>query len=98
MNENTRALIRAKGISIWLRADLDVLLKRIKRRNDRPLLKNGDPAETLQNLMDQRHPVYAEADMAVQSRDVAHDTIVEDILAALAQRLLHAGTSGEGTS
>jgi shikimate kinase len=83
MNPGTRALIRAKGVSVWLKAELDVLLKRLKRRNERPLLKSGDPAETLSRLMAQRYPIYAEADVMVLSRDVAHDTIVEDIVAGL---------------
>jgi shikimate kinase len=87
MNADTRALIRQKGVSVWLRAELDILLKRIKRRSDRPLLKTGDPAETLAHLMAQRYPVYGEADLTVQSRDVAHDTIVDDIAAGLAPLL-----------
>lgn len=95
MNPDTRALIRVKGVSVWLRAELDVLLKRIKRRSDRPLLNNGEPAETLKNLIAQRHPVYAEADLTVQSRDVAHESIVEDILTALAPRLGAPAASGE---
>jgi shikimate kinase len=87
MNEQTRALVREKGVSIWLKADLDVLLRRIKRRNDRPLLKNGDPAVTLTQLLEQRDPVYAEADLTIQSRDVQHETIMTEIIAALAQKL-----------
>jgi shikimate kinase len=65
MNADTRAAIRAKGLSVWLRATLDVLNRRIKRRGDRPLLKGADPAETLRKLMEQRDPVYAEADLTV---------------------------------
>jgi len=95
MNPDTRALIRAKGISVWLRAELDVLLKRIKRRSDRPLLKTGEPAETLSTLMAQRNPVYAEADLTVQSREVAHDSIVDDIIAGLSALLR--GRDGSGT-
>jgi shikimate kinase len=87
MNPDTRALIRAKGFSVWLKAELDVLLRRIKRRSDRPLLKEGTPAETLAKLMTQRHPVYAEADLTVLSRDVAHDAIVDDIATGLAPLL-----------
>jgi len=83
MNADTRAAIRAKGISVWLRATLDVLNRRIRRRNDRPLLKDADPAETLKKLIDERYPVYAEADITVESRDVPHDVIVEDIVAGL---------------
>lgn len=87
VNVATRDLIRAKGVSVWLKADLDVLLKRIKRRSDRPLLKSGDPSETLTRLMDQRYPIYAEADLTIQSRDVAHEAIVEDIVTALRARI-----------
>ena len=87
MNADTRAAIRVKGISIWLKADFDVLLRRVKRRTDRPLLQSDDPADTLRRLMEERYPVYAEADLTVESRDVPHDAIVDEILAALRQRL-----------
>lgn len=83
MNADTRAAIRTKGIAIWLRADFDVLMKRIKRRGDRPMLKTADPAATLRALMAERYPVYAEADITVDSRDVLHEVIVEEILDAL---------------
>src|SRR3954470_16787411 len=73
MNAETRAAIRAKGVSVWLKAALEVLSKRIKRRNDRPLLKGADPVETLKRLMDERYPIYAEADLTVESRDVLHE-------------------------
>ncbi len=84
MNEETRARIRAQGVSVWLKADLDVLLKRVRRRADRPLLKADDPAEVLRRLMDQRHPVYAEADLTVVSREASHEDIVDDVIAAIA--------------
>jgi shikimate kinase len=87
MNHDTRAAIGQKGVSVWLKAELDVLMKRIKRRGDRPLLKTGDPAATLSALMAERYPVYAEADLTVLSRDVAHETIVDEIVAALRQRV-----------
>jgi len=84
MNADTRALIKLKGVSIWLNAEFDVLLRRTsKRRNDRPLLQTDDPAETLRALLAAREPTYALADLTVQSREVAHDAIVADILAAL---------------
>ncbi|HEY4921094.1 MAG TPA: shikimate kinase [Xanthobacteraceae bacterium] len=83
MNSDTRAAVRLKGVSVWLKAELDVLLKRIKRRGDRPLLKTDDPAATLTTLIEQRYPVYAEADLTVASRDVPHDAIVDEIVAAL---------------
>ena len=73
MHPQTREAIRAKGISIWLKAEYEVLMKRIKRRNDRPMLKTDDPGETLRRLMQERDPVYAEADVIVHSRDVPHE-------------------------
>jgi len=84
MNPDTRAAIAAKGVSIWLKADFDVLMRRIRRRHDRPLLRTEDPGATLQRLMDERYPVYALADLTLQSRDVPHDKIVEEIVTALA--------------
>ena len=86
MNPDTRATIRAKGVSVWLKAEIDILIKRIKRRNDRPMLNTDDPAATLAALVAQRYPVYAEADLTVHSRDVPHDTIVDEIVAALRRR------------
>lgn len=84
INADTRALIKLKGVSIWLRAEVDVLLRRTgKRRNDRPLLQTADPAETLRELLAEREPTYALADLTVQSREVAHDAIVSDTLTAL---------------
>ncbi len=83
MNAETRGAIRLKGISVWLRATLDVLNRRIKRRGDRPLLKTADPGETLRRLIEERYPTYAEADLTVESREVPHDTIVEEIIAGL---------------
>ena len=81
MDQRTRDLIRIKGISIWLKADLDVLLRRTKRRNDRPL------AEKIKDLLPQREPVYAQSDIVVQSRDEPHDTIVDEIIATLPQHV-----------
>jgi len=87
INPETRALIGTKGISLWLKAEFDVLMRRIKRRADRPLLRTANPAETLKQLMAERYPVYALADLTVQSRDVPHEIIVAEILAALAAKL-----------
>src|ERR1700689_3626561 len=84
MKEGTREAIRGKGVSIWLQADLDVLLRRIsKRRNERPLLQTGDPEATLRALLLEREPTYAQADLTVHSREVAHDAVVAEIVAAL---------------
>lgn len=84
MNSETQAKIRQRGVSIWLKADLPLLMKRVNRRSDRPLLKNGDARETMERLIAQRYPVYAKADLTVESRDVAHTAIVGDVLRALA--------------
>jgi shikimate kinase len=84
MNADTRAAIAAKGISVWLKAELDVLMRRIKRRHDRPLLKTDDPAATVRELIELRYPVYALADLTVLSREVPHEKIVEEIASALA--------------
>jgi shikimate kinase len=84
MNSQTRAAIAENGVSIWLKADFDVLMKRIRRRHDRPLLRTEDPGATLRQLMEERYPIYAQADLTVQSRDVLHDKIVDEILSALA--------------
>lgn len=83
MNPETRANIHAKAVSVWLRATIEVLARRIKRRNDRPLLKGDDPMATLRRLIDERYPVYAEADITVESRDVTHEIIVDEIVAGL---------------
>ena len=88
MNADTRAAVRQKGVSVWLKADFEVLMRRVKRRStaDRPMLQ-GDPAQRIAHLMAERYPVYGEADVTVMSRDVAHDTIVNEILTALAEPL-----------
>jgi shikimate kinase len=85
MNADTRALIKTKGVSIWLNAEFDVLLRRTtKRKNDRPLLQTEDPAQTLRALLAEREPTYALADLTVQSREVPHEAIVADVMKALA--------------
>lgn len=87
MSEETRANIKARGISIWLRAELPVLMRRVARRDNRPLLKVDDPEAVMRGLIETRYPVYAGADITVESRDVPHEVIVGEILDALAQRL-----------
>jgi shikimate kinase len=85
MNEATRAAIKAKGVSIWLSAEFDVLMRRInKRKNDRPMLQTADPAATLRELLAVREPIYAQADITVQSREGPHEVIVAEIMTALA--------------
>jgi len=84
MNPDTRALIKTKGISIWLNAEFDVLMRRIsKRKHERPMLQTADPAATLRELLAARGPVYAQADLTMQSREVPHDAIVTEIITAL---------------
>jgi shikimate kinase len=85
MNEETRKAIKTQALSVWLKADLDVLLKRVGKRGGRPLLENRDPAEVLQNLITLRYPVYAEADITVESLDVQHGQMVSEVLRALAE-------------
>lgn len=87
VNPKTRAAIKANAISIWLKADRDVLLSRVRRRSNRPLLKSPDIGTVLQRLIDERDPFYAEATIHVQSRDVAHEVVVNDILKSLDQYL-----------
>jgi shikimate kinase len=93
MNADTRATIAAKGVSVWLRAEFDLLMKRIRRRHDRPLLKTEDPGGTLRQLMEQRYPIYALAELMVESRDAPHDKIVDEIVSALAGRIGLAATA-----
>ena len=88
MNPDIRTVIARKGVSVWLKAEFDVLMRRIKRRHDRPLLHTEDPAAILQQLMDTRYPVYALADVTVQSREVPHDKIVDEIVAMLRGELV----------
>jgi shikimate kinase len=84
MNADTRTAIKVKGVSIWLSAEFEVLMRRInKRKNDRPLLQTADPAATLRELLVARVPVYAQADLTVQSREVPHDAVVSEIMTAL---------------
>lgn len=83
MNPETRRLISQKGVAVWLKADFDVLMRRIKRRSDRPLLRTPDPAATLQGLMDERYPVYTQADVTIESRDVSHEVIVDETIEAV---------------
>ena len=87
MNPGTRALIHGKGVSIWLDADYEVLLRRVKRRTDRPMLKTADPAETLRRLLDERRSVYVQADLTIRSRDAPHETIVSEAITALVGHL-----------
>jgi shikimate kinase len=95
MNADTRAAIKAKGVSIWLKAEIDVLLRRVaKRKNERPMLQTDDPSETLRQLLSVREPFYAQADLTVQSHEGPHDAIVAEIMQALSGFLAqHNGSS-----
>lgn len=87
MDPDTRRLIAERGISVWLRADLEVLLRRTARRGNRPLLKGRDPAEVLAKLIELRYPVYAQADVTVESTDGPPEVMVQRVIDALAQYL-----------
>lgn len=83
MSADTRKNIKKNGISVWLKADLDVLMKRVSRRSDRPLLQEDDPKAVMKNLIEKRYPLYGQADITVKTRDVSHDVIVGEIIIAL---------------
>ena len=83
MNAETRARIAAAGISIWLRADLDTLMARVSRRDNRPLLKTANPRIVMEKLITDRYPIYALADIIIDSRDIAHELIIDEIMNAL---------------
>lgn len=87
MDAKTRALLRAKAVTVWLRADLDVLFERVKRRGHRPLLRQGDPKDVLARLMEQRYPVYAEADLTVESTAQPAEQTTEEVIEALRRHL-----------
>ncbi|MGD9981956.1 MAG: shikimate kinase [Hyphomonadaceae bacterium] len=87
IDAKTRALVKERAISIWLKAPLDVLMKRVSKRDHRPLLKEDDPRAVMQKLMDERHPIYAEADLTVETGIGPHNTAVSLILSALRQHL-----------
>jgi shikimate kinase len=83
MSPETRAWIAEAGVSIWLKAEFDVLMRRVRKRSNRPLLKNADPEASMRQLMAARQPIYALADLTVESRDIPHDRVVDDALEAL---------------
>jgi shikimate kinase len=96
MDPQTRETIRERGIAIWLRADLDLLVKRTAKRSHRPLLNKGNPRQILKDLMDQRYPVYAEADLVIDSRDGPPEDTVKRTLAALEAHIEN--TRGQATA
>src|ERR1700716_4543625 len=87
LREETRRRIQEKAVSIWLKADADIIMKRVKRRPDRPLLQTPDPAATIGRLIEEREPVYQGADLTIWSRDVPHEKIVDECIDALHARL-----------
>jgi shikimate kinase len=98
LNEETRANIRRSGISVWVKADVALLVRRVTKRNTRPLFEDRDPETVVRNLMEARYPVYtAVADLTVESRDVPHEVIVTEIVEALARcpRLAEPAIDGE---
>ena len=98
MREETRNRIREKAISLWLKADVDVIMKRVRRRADRPLLQTEDPVATVSRLLEAREPVYRTADLTIASRDVPHDRIVEECIDALRARLCAGSPSAQPTT
>ena len=96
MDPSTRSLIKDKALSVWLKAELDQLLKRIGRRNDRPLLQNVDPRAKLSELIEVRYPVYAEADLTVDSADGPPDVTVQRVLRAIETELNGTNLSSSG--
>lgn len=91
INEKTRRQIERGGVSVWLNADLDVLWERVNKRDHRPLLKTENPKQTLKDLMDKRYPIYALADITVQSRDERKEVIAAEVLTAVTD---HIGKDG----
>lgn len=87
MNENIRKDIEDGGVSVWLNADIDILMKRVQRRADRPLLKTEDPEATMRALLEERNPIYALADVKIESRTVSRDVIAGEVVDLLADQL-----------
>jgi shikimate kinase len=93
LREETRARIRRKAISIWLKADVDTIMRRVRRRADRPLLQTADPVATVERLVGERDPFYQAADLTIWSREVPHEKIVDECIEALHARLRHEAAS-----
>ncbi|MBN9599166.1 MAG: shikimate kinase [Afipia sp.] len=98
LREETRDRIRDRAVSIWLKADGDVILRRVKRRTERPLLQTADPAGTIDRLIAERGPLYELADIAILSRDVPHEKIVDECIDALHAYLLNRPAVGQAAS
>lgn len=91
MRQETRDRIRDKAVSIWLKAEAEIIMRRVKRRSDRPLLQTADPESTVERLISEREPVYQQADLTIWSRDVPHEKIVDECIEALHARLCDGG-------
>lgn len=87
INDDTRHNIKTNGVSVWMRAELPIIMARVRKRPTRPLLKTPDPEATMKKLMAEREPIYAQADMTIWSRDVSHEAVMEEILKALEANL-----------
>lgn len=87
VNPETRELVKAGAVSVWIRADFDLLFARVSRRSNRPLLKTANPRATLHKLIEDRYPIYAEADVTVISRDVPQDVVASDLIEAVLAHL-----------
>jgi shikimate kinase len=96
LREETRRKVGDKAVSIWLKADSDIIMRRVKRRADRPLLQTPDPAATIDRLIAEREPVYRHADITIWSRDVPHDKIVDECVEALYGRVCDRGGAAVG--
>ena len=94
VNPETRSLVKAEAVSVWIKADFELLFARVSRRSNRPLLKTANPRETLQKLIEARYPIYAEADITVVSRDVPQDQVASEVIDAVAAHLRKVSTNG----
>jgi shikimate kinase len=83
MNPETRAKIASRGVSVWLKADHETLMRRVRRRSHRPLLANPDPEGTMRRLIAERYPIYSEANVTVESHDMPHDRVVSEVMSAI---------------
>jgi shikimate kinase len=97
MREETRSRVREKAVSVWLKADADIIMRRVKRRADRPLLQTADPVATVGRLIAEREPIYQHADITIFSREVPHERIVDECVEALHARLCGRAGSAENS-
>ncbi len=87
VHPDTRTLMKAEAVTVWLKAEADILFERVSRRSNRPLLKTANPRATLEKLIEDRYPIYAEADVTVISRDVPQDVVASDVVDAVLAHL-----------